>query len=136
VRFTTEGQFEARFHTFLPVEIEAERTLVSIQGEKARLRVRMACDQPLCIREGRSCPVLPAQPADTIIQVQSERLVDEITLVTLLDTEHNDGVLTIDLEDGGLTVRLGERTLCTVPIDDSGTVFGDIMSGGGHTAGR
>lgn len=136
VRFTTEGQFEARFHTFLPVEIEAERTLVSIQGEKARLRVRMACDQPLCIREGRSCPVLPARPADTIIQVQSERLVDGITLVTLLDTEHNDGVLTIDREGGRLTVRLGEHAVCTVPVDDNGTVFGHIIGGGEHATRR
>jgi hypothetical protein len=126
VRFSNEGQFEARFHTFLPIEIDCERQMVAIAGQSATAHLRFACTEPLAIRAGLSTPIQPSQPADTILQVQSEKLVPALTLVTLMDLEESPSPIDISLANRALTVTQAGESLCTIPMDDAGDPFGQL----------
>jgi len=124
VRFSNEGQFEARFHTFLPLDIDGDRQVVTITGERATVRLRFACNEPVAMRAGLSTPILPQRPADTILQVQSEALVRGLTLVTLIEPAAGDEALAISEEQAVLTVKLAEEVLLAVLLDGNGDPFG------------
>ncbi len=124
VRFSNEGQFEARFHTLMPMAIDDERNIARLSGEQATARLRFACGEPVVLRESTSAPVMPQRSADTILQVQSERLVPSITLAALVDIAECDDPLQMTADDGNLILTLGDFALCTIPLDANGDPFG------------
>jgi hypothetical protein len=126
VRFTNEGQFETRFHTLLPVEIDHEREVATISGRNSTARLRFACTEPVAIRAGLSTPVQPSQQADAILQVQSAKLVRELTLVTLMELHDDLSPIAISLTSGALSVTQDGGRLCTLPLDDAGDPFGQF----------
>ncbi len=124
-RFSNEGQFEARFHTFLPMEISPQRQVVRICGQQETVRLRFGCSQPIVLREAISTPIMPQQPADTILQVQSEALVENITLVTLIDLAESDEALGVEQTETSLFLKLGSEALWTLPLDANGDPFAE-----------
>ena len=123
-RFSNEGQFEARFHTHMPMAIDDERQIVGLAGEKATARLRMACTEPVVLRQSTSAPIMPQQPADTILQVQSEHLVKSVILATLVDIAECAETLQMRADESSLMLTLGGRQLCVIPLDENGDPFG------------
>ncbi|MFO7945499.1 MAG: hypothetical protein R6V19_01605 [Armatimonadota bacterium] len=128
VRFHNEGQFEARFHTFADVEIH-EQEVVSINGETCTAKLRMWASQPVAIRSGISSPVVPTQPADTIIQVQSEALISDLTMVTLIELSTSGEALECEEDDGALTVSRGGEEMIVIPLGADGVPFTPLLEG-------
>ncbi len=123
-RFATHGQFEARFHTFLPTDIGAEQQTVAITGKESTVKLRFACTQPVALRQALSTPVVATQPADTILQVQSQELIEAITLVTLIDLAEHDERLRVNEQDDLLAIELGGEALGEIPLDGNADPFG------------
>ncbi len=128
VRFHNEGQFEARFHTFADVNI-SDQDVASLDGETYTAKLRIWASEPVAIRSGISSPIVPSQPADTIIQVQSEALVDSLTMVTLIDLAASDEPLSCKAEDDRLTVTPGGNEVVSIPLATDGVPFEPLLGG-------
>ncbi len=126
VRFSNEGQFEARFHAFLPIEINLQAQVVRLCGQDHTASLRFACTQPLVLRQALATPVLPQRPADTILQVQSEALVEAITLVTLIDLAATDEPLGLEQAETNLALKLGSQAVWTIPLAANGDPFAEL----------
>ena len=103
-----------------------EQQTITITGEESTVKLRFACTQPIALRQALSTPVAATQPADTILQVQSEELIKPITLVTLIDLAEHDETLRINEQDGLLAIELGGEALDEIPLGRNDDPFGNL----------
>lgn len=123
IRFSNEGQYESRFHTYLPMELAADAMHAVITGDDVSATLSFATNIPVVLRQAAGTPVSPKVPVDTILLAQNAALVPEITLALLIQPGEHTQQLALATTASTLTVSFGSEELIEIPLNVVGDPF-------------
>jgi hypothetical protein len=121
-RLPRVGRVETRMHTYAGVETGGDGALLS--GEQESLRVAYASNVPALFRTATTAPTTPTDPAATVLRWCTERLHEDVVLVTLLSPGAAEATVSVAQSQGGYAIAVsgsGWEAALTLSTDPAGS---------------